>query len=634
MCGISGYVWTPAAKSPSMVQFDRMTDQLVHRGPDGRGVHFIRHDDGSGIAIGHRRLSIIDLGTGRQPMTNEDESVWITFNGEIYNYRELRENLIARGHQFKTQSDTETIVHLYEEFGDGCVNYLRGMFAFAIWDDRKRRLLLARDRMGQKPLVYHRSDDRVIFGSEIKAVMASGDVAEDIRPQAIDEYFLYGYIPHPGTIYRDVEKLPPAHVATWQAGQWQVRRYWSPEQSPDSSAPRETLIEEVRQSLNEAVRLRLRSDVPLGAFLSGGIDSTIITGCMQQQSESQVQTYSIGFPDPRYDESEFAREAAEHLQTKHQCMMVEPHSLDVLDTLVRHFDEPFSDSSAVPTFYLSELTRRHVTVAMTGDGGDELFCGYDRYPTADGLASFDRLPKLVRRLLTGPWVNLIPGQSERSWGRRTRQRLQTFGLPMERRYLNWATGSPPAMRSRLYRDDFAALIDGEVSERFISTLMAGTKKLQPGLGAMRTDVGSYLPCDLLAKVDITSMASSLECRSPFLDHHVVEAAYKIPFSQLYQPGQVKPFLTECFDQHLTDRLRNRPKMGFSVPLDRWFRNGLRDRARDLLLAANSRCQVYLDSNAIEKMLDEHESGHWNHGSRIWSLLFLESWARSALEINT
>ncbi|MEZ6135220.1 MAG: asparagine synthase (glutamine-hydrolyzing), partial [Pirellulaceae bacterium] len=384
MCGITGYLWTSPDFSPSPKRFDYMTDRLTHRGPDGRGVERFAHTDGSGITLGHRRLSIIDLDAGRQPMANEDETVWTTFNGEIYNYRELRSQLESKGHRFRTHSDTETIVHLYEEYGDECFTHMRGMFAIAIWDSRQRRLLLARDRMGQKPLVYYQDNHRFVFASELKAILAAGDVPTDIRPQAIDEYFLYGYIPHPGTIYQNVFKLPPAHLASWEAGQLNVRRYWQPERAPDADTPIDTLRANLRQALDEAVRLRMRSDVPLGTFLSGGIDSTIITGCMQQQSKTPVQSYSIGFPEKKYDESEFAVEAAAHLGTQHHQLMVEPHSLDVIDKLVEHFDEPFADSSAVPTYYLSELTRQHVTVAMTGDGGDELFCGYDRYPTMEG----------------------------------------------------------------------------------------------------------------------------------------------------------------------------------------------------------------------------------------------------------
>ncbi len=630
MCGITGYLWTSGTRPPTHHNFDFMTDRLSHRGPDGRGVHRIEHDDGSGISLGHRRLSVIDLDSGRQPMSNEDGTIWVTFNGEIYNYRELRDGLKSRGHQFRTLSDTEVIVHLYQQYGDDCVTHLRGMFAFAIWDDRQRRLFIARDRMGQKPLVYYQANDRLIFASELKSILASGNVPAVIRPQAVDEYFLYGYIPHPGTIYQNISKLPPAHFATWQDGRFEIHQYWNPSRVPDASASPEHLQDQLRHALNESVRLRLRSDVPLGSFLSGGIDSTIITGCMQQQSQANIQSYSIGFADPRYDESEFAAEAAAHLGTQHHRLVVQPDSLEVLDKLVQQFDEPFADSSAVPMHYLSELTRQHVTVAMTGDGGDELFCGYDRYQTIDGTKRFDAMPAAARRLLTGPWVRFIPGHSEKSFGRRLRQRLQLLGRPLNRRYLNWATGSPPSMRSQIYRDDFSASINGEASEAFVANLMSLLDpSVTPGVRAMRTDSASYLPCDLLTKVDITSMTHSLECRSPFLDHHVVEAAYQIPFQQLTKANRVKPFLVDAFAEHLTPRLRNRPKMGFSVPLDRWFRTDLRDYARDHLLASDATCHQFLSPNAIERMLDDHHHGQWNHGGRIWSLLFFERWGQLA-----
>ncbi|TWU01284.1 asparagine synthase (glutamine-hydrolyzing) [Stieleria varia] len=627
MCGITGATWMADCRPVDSSDFDRMTDALSHRGPDGRGVHREDYPDGSGILLGHRRLSIIDLAGGAQPMANEDDTVWVSFNGEIYNYRELRPGLEQQGHRFRTHSDGETIVHLYEQYGDDFVLHLRGMFAIAIWDRKRRRLVLVRDRLGQKPLVYCHQDNRLLFASEIKAILAIPDASRQIRHQAIDEYLTYGYVPHPGTIYQGINKLPPAHLAVYEHGQLSTRCYWNPELTPDPTASSDDLQQNLRQVVDESVRLRMRSDVPLGAFLSGGIDSTIITGVMQEHAAQPTHTFTIGFPVDGFDESQFAQTAADHLKTEHTLMEVQPDSLSLLDKLVWLFDEPFADSSAVPTYYLSQMTQQHVKVALTGDGGDELFAGYDRYRTVDRLGNFDRLPSPLRAAITGPWRHVIPSGPEVSLRRRLKHRLAILREPLEKRYVSWVTGFSQSRRHSMYQPDVQRQMSSESSLQFLESLLRQTTGMRPGLRAMRTDLRSYLPCDLLAKVDITSMAHGLECRSPFLDHHVVEAAGRFSFADLDRPGQIKPVLTQTFQKYLPKSLRERPKMGFSVPLDRWFRNDLQSFARDTLLSHQAFCHNYFQPSAIEQMLNEHQSKTWRHGDRIWSLLFLELWGQ-------
>lgn len=370
MCGICGIVWNDRNRTaPGLIE--RMTTQLAHRGPDGHGYF-----EQPGVSFGHRRLSIIDLSGGGQPLANEDETVWVTFNGEIYNFQELRPPLEAAGHQFRTRSDTEVLVHLYEEHGPEMVHKLRGMFVFAIWDSKQRQLLLVRDRLGKKPLVYRHDAEGIRFASELKALVAEPGFPKDIDRAAIDDYLTYQYVPHPRTIFSAVRKLPPAHYAVWKDGDLKIHRYWKPAFEEEVRRSEEDYIEELREVLTESTRLRMISDVPLGAFLSGGIDSTIVVGLMRKVSNAPVKTFSIAFPVPEFDESQFARLAAQRLQTDHEEFLVEPDALDVVSKLAWFYDEPFADSSAVPTYYVSKMTRRHVTVALTGDAGDELFAGY------------------------------------------------------------------------------------------------------------------------------------------------------------------------------------------------------------------------------------------------------------------
>ncbi|MBI3466160.1 MAG: asparagine synthase (glutamine-hydrolyzing), partial [Planctomycetes bacterium] len=554
MCGIAGGVWTSFGQPIEQDVLDRMTDVLRHRGPDGRGVYRKDHSDGSGVALGHRRLSIIDLAGGGQPLSNEDDTVWITFNGEIYNYRELRPDLEQKGHRFRTDSDTEVIVHLYEQYGVDCLERLNGMFAFAIWDERRRRLFLARDRAGEKPLLYYAPPGRLLFASEIKSLLQAPGTPREMDPMALDAYLTFGYVPHPRTMFTGIAKLPPAHYAMFENGRLEIRRYWSVDYGRESHACPEDLREQLRAALSESVRLRMRSDVPLGAFLSGGIDSTSIVGLMREHSD-RVKTCTIGFPVDGYDESGYARIAAEHLGTEHHELQVQPDSLGMLPQLVWHFDEPFADSSAIPTYFVSQATRRHVTVALTGDGGDELFAGYPRYRTVESLGAFDRLPDWLRGLTANRLWNHLPGTKERSFGRRLRYRMETLHEPPDRRYSHWVSIFPPRSKVGLYTPELLDSIGGSDAAAFVADAMGRASGRSPGTRARLADLVTYLPCDLLPKVDITSMACALECRAPFLDHRVIELAASLPFNLLCNGFGEKPFLTGTLPDLIPPPLR-------------------------------------------------------------------------------
>jgi asparagine synthase (glutamine-hydrolysing) len=615
-----------------------MTDVLSHRGPDDSGSYFatLNTESVGGAALGFRRLSIIDLSGGHQPMSNEDGTIWIAFNGEVYNYRELKPQLEALGHKFRTASDTECLIHAYEQWGRDCVQHFRGMFAFAIWDDKRRTMFLARDRMGQKPLVYRLARGRLTFASELKSLLQVPNAPRYVDPQSLADYVTLQYVPHPRTMLRGYSKIPPGHWAEFNAatGDFIVERYWeAPYQRPDAAQPteRQNLTADewkskLRETLTDAVRLRMRSDVPFGAFLSGGVDSTIITGLMQQLSEQKVHTFSIGFSEKKFDERSFAREAATKLGTDHHEFVVDPSALEMLPKLIDHYDEPFADSSAIPTMALSQLTRQHVTVALTGDGGDELFAGYDRYLAVELAAKIDRLPKFLRAILTNPiWKKLPASIEQKSRLRQIKRFLAALGQSPERRYANWISIFDDTRRPGLFATDFNHGLDEYDSASFI--LDAFGRCSEPDFVQRTTcvDVETYLPCDILTKVDIASMAYSLECRSPFMDHHVVDLAAKIPIDQKLRGRRGKRILIETFADLLPDSIQTRRKMGFGVPLDHWFRGSLRPMLIDTLLDRNSLSRGYFEPWAIRRLVEEHVTGKWDHSARLWLLLVFELW---------
>jgi asparagine synthase (glutamine-hydrolysing) len=637
MCGICGAVWTGPEASLERGLLERMMDRLVHRGPDDAGLYRDDH-----AALGFRRLSIIDLAGGHQPLSNEQQTIWTVFNGEIYNFPALRRRLEAKGHQLRSSGDTEVLVHLYEDEGPRMFSLLRGMFALAIWDAHRRTLILARDRLGQKPLVYCHDRNRLVFASELKALLALPEeiIPRDLDSLALDSYLNYGYVPHPRTMLAGTCKLPPAHYAVWRGGVLRVERYWNPNWNVERARRAGEDVEELRATLSDAVREQMISDVPLGAFLSGGIDSTIIAGLMQQHSARPVKTFAIGFPDPPYDETQFAELAARHLGTDHQTFIVEPKAWETMPDLAWQFDEPFADSSALPTWYVARETRRAVTVALTGDAGDELFGGYDRYRALAFSELFHQLPAGPRRLLGGTIGRVLP----RSGRPKTRLRkLERFfehiNDPPAARYLGWMTTFDEPGRLRLYANEHldllastaAALPDQSDADpaSLLTKAFAAAGRRDPVTRAMVADLLTYLPGDLLVKVDLASMAHSLECRGPFLDHRVVELAIAMPLERKIQPrrGRSKIILKQAFPDLLPAPIRKRAKMGFGVPISRWFREELKHELREVLLDRVALDRGLFRPEAVRELLDEHIEGKREHSYRLWALLMLELWFR-------
>lgn len=637
MCGICGAVWSGQGEPLGEAALSAMMDRLVHRGPDDSGVH----RDGS-AALGFRRLSIIDLEGGHQPISNEDETIWGVFNGEIYNFRVLRRRLEAKGHKFRTEGDAEVLVHLYEDAGEAMFSQLRGMFALAIWDAPRRTLVLARDRLGQKPLVYRRTDDRLIFASELKALLALSpkDVPRRVDPMALDRYLTYGYIPQPRTILEGVDKLRPAHYAVWRDGDFRVERYWSPDWNHERRRSFDDDAAELRETLGEAVREQMAADVPLGAFLSGGIDSTLIVGLMQKAASRPVKTFSIGFTDAAFDETAYAEEAARFLGTEHHKFIIEPNAWETLPALARQFDEPFADSSALPTWRVAQETRRHVTVALTGDAGDELFGGYDRYRALAISEAFHRLPATPRRWIAGAVARLLPQSGKAKSRLRAAQRFfERINEPAVDRYLGWMTTFDENERFSLYDLDQA----GELFARDNLINAASLLGLafwkadgrDPVTRAMVSDILMYLPGDLLFKVDMASMAHGLECRAPFLDHRVVELALAMPIDRKLRlrPGRSKVILKRAFADLIPPSIQTRRKMGFGVPVGRWFRNELRDELTEVLLDRSTLDRGLFRPEAIRSLVDEHLSGRRERGHQLWALLMLELWMRNYLDSN-
>lgn len=637
MCGICGAAWTDPSRAVADADLAAMIDRLAHRGPDDRGLYRDDH-----AALGFRRLAIVDLPGGHQPLANEDGTVQVVFNGEIYNFPALRHRLEARGHRLRSSGDTEVLVHLYEDEGPRMFHLLRGMFALAIWDAPRRTLLLGRDRLGQKPLVYRADARRISFASELKSLLAlpEADLPRKVDPRAIDRYLTFGYVPHPGTIFEGIHKLPPAHYAVWHEGRLSLERYWEPEWDVETHRPLEADVEHLRETLSDAVREQMVADVPLGAFLSGGIDSTIIVGLMQRHASGPVKTFSIGFNDPAFDETAYAEIAAKHLGTEHHAFIVEPKAWETLPALAEQFDEPFADSSALPTWHVARETRKHVTVALTGDAGDELFAGYDRYRALAVSTALDRgLSEKTRSWLGGPVAKALPVSARaKTRMRRVQRLLEGLGRPPDARYLRWMVLFDEADRVGLYTEAFLDALaerdrafpeDDQDPASVLYQALGVARKRDPVTRAMVADLLTYLPGDLLCKVDMASMAHSLECRGPFLDHRVVELALAMPLERKLRlrGGRSKAILKRAFAEFLPESLVNRPKMGFGVPIDRWFRGDLKDELRATLLDPVSLNRGLFRPESLSRLIDEHVAGTADHAYRLWGLLMLELWFR-------
>ena len=623
MCGICGelrFDGTPV----SSARLVAMRDQLVHRGPDSDGVYVAPANN---AGLGFRRLRIIDLTpNASQPMANEDGSIQVVFNGEIYNFLELREGLVSRGHRFRSHSDTETIVHLYEEKGADCIADLDGMFAIAIWDARAERLTLARDRAGKKPLFIYRSDRLVAFASEMKSFFAHTDVPMEVDPEAVPYYFIHGYVPGPATFYKNVRQLEPGSVVTFDAdGRTASRRYWQMQFPHATEVKRiggREAADGVRDRLTRAVERRLMSDVPLGAFLSGGLDSTIVVGLMSRLMSEPVKTFSIGFEgDQAYDETAYARIAADRFKTEHTEFRVPPSALDLLDTLLWHHDGPFGDSSAVPTYIVSKLARAHVTVALTGDGGDEVFAGYRRFWAA---LQAERLPKFAAAAGRALFSSLPAAAHERHWLAEVQRFFRATDLPLDERITMW---------NAFFFEDLGDLLRPEfvASLRPIDRLayLNGSRAQMEGRSTLNrlllANFTSYLADDLLVKTDRCTMANSLEARSPFLDRELVEYVAALPDRFKLDGRRTKAILRDAFADLVPAEIERRGKMGFGVPLGTWFRGNLREYMRDLLLSPAARYREMLSGSFVEGIVQRHLSGQANLGQQLWSLVCFERW---------
>jgi len=610
MCGIAGFIDAQYSGDNAEQLIDRMCKIIRHRGPDDQGTWV-----GEGVGLGMRRLSIIDLAGGHQPIFNEDHSILVVFNGEIYNYQELQQELQARGHSFYTNSDTEAIVHAYEEFSDDCVKHLRGMFTFAIWDRKRQRLLAARDRFGKKPLNYYWDGQRLIFGSEIKSLLEAG-IPREINHIALDEYLVYGYVPTPNTLFKDVMKVPPAHILIYENGQISTKCYWDLSFTPSCQDDEETAVVRTRALLEDAVRVRLMSEVPLGAFLSGGVDSSVVVGLMSQMMSRPVKTFSIGFQEEDFTELPYARQVAKHFGTDHHEFLVKSDLVSVLPQLVWAYDEPFGDSSMLPTYYVSKLAREHVTVVLSGDGGDEIFGGYEHYQRE---YSVNRIPPIGRSLLAAGSI-LIPN------GMRGKKRFSSMRYDVGTRCVRILSRFPNDSRSSMYSQEyFAHICDHDPYERHLSQYRKASD-LDILTQMQYVDAHVYLPDDILVKVDKASMFNSIETRAPLLDQYLAEYVSSLHPSLRIRNGRLKYLLKQVAKDLLPAEILARPKMGFGVPINHWFRGDLTNYAHELLDSPRARQRGIFNPQFIRDLLKAHASTKQvNHSSAIWTLLCLELW---------
>ncbi|HVF50397.1 MAG TPA: asparagine synthase (glutamine-hydrolyzing) [Pyrinomonadaceae bacterium] len=623
MCGIAGFVGADnLVRGPERAAvLERMCRIIRHRGPDDQGT-LLTED----VALGMRRLAIIDLAGGHQPLSGCDDALSIVFNGEIYNFQELQPELEARGHRFRTHSDTEAIVHAYEEFGESCVEHLRGMFAFALWDGRARKLFVARDRAGKKPLYYTTTPQGVfLFASELKSLLEYPSVGRETSAEALDAYLTFGYVPDPLSIFQGIRKLPPAHSLTFDGREVAVKQYWDLPFETDRTRRRvEDYLEELRALLDESVRLRLMSDVPLGAFLSGGVDSSAVVGLMARHMSQPVKTFSIGFQEDSYNELKYARVAAKHFATDHHEFIVTPDICDIVDELVWHFDEPFADSSAIPTYMVSKLARQFVTVALSGDGGDELFAGYTRYVIDRQRSGFARLPRMLRRGVMQPLSRHLP---HAAWGRNF---LHNVALDPLDRYIDSVSVFTSLNKRSLYTDDFRRSLNGQTDGAVAQfrDYAARVRTGDPLDSLLYLDSKTYLPGDILTKVDRMSMAVSLEARGPLLDHKLMEFVARIPAPLKLHGLETKHIFKRALEGLVPAEILHRPKQGFGVPIDQWINRQLRARIRETLTERRTLERGLVEPRYVRTLLDEHERGRRDHATPLWTLLMLELWHRT------
>jgi asparagine synthase (glutamine-hydrolysing) len=630
MCGICGIVGSRADRPVPLSLLESMTRTLVHRGPDEQRTQI----DGN-VGLGHCRLKIIDLtADARQPMSNEDDSNWLVFNGEIYNHLALRRELEQKGHRFKSRSDTEVILHLYEEHEEECLSHLRGMFAFAIWDTARKKLFLARDRLGQKPLFYAQTADRLVFASEIKALLQDPDVDRTPNPQAIHHYLSLSYVAGIETAFKGIQRVAPAHKLVYKDGEARTSRYWRLSFA-GSTALRGRGTKQVEEELlarfEEAVSLRLMSDVPLGALLSGGIDSSAVVAMMARSMDRPVKTFTISFEEKSHDESAYARAVAERYATEHREYTVRPDLVETLPSIVEQYDEPFADPSALPTFYLAKVVSEHVTVALNGDGGDECFAGYDRYVKNRVSGYYLKMPRALRRLMATMFAAVPGGLRQQNILKRLKNYVRAEELPLDRLYCRWLLLFDRQQKQGLYSDGFAKALDVGDTEDLIIGMMKESNGEGVLEASLRTDALSYLPDDLLVKMDRACMAHSLENRSPFLDHEFMEFVAALPTEMKLRGLTRKWILKRAFKGILPGKILHRRKRGFGLPIDRWLRNDLKDMVQDTLLARSAVERGYFRKSTVKRLLEQHMSGQCNWQFHIWNLLMLELWHRHFID---
>tara|TARA_B110000879_G_C11177175_1_gene516611 strand:+ start:1258 stop:3111 length:1854 start_codon:yes stop_codon:yes gene_type:complete len=616
MCGITGILNFNPLENVRLDMLKNMTDSINHRGPDDEG-HYLNNN----LGLGFKRLSIIDLKSGHQPLSNFNKSIWITFNGEIYNYKVLRDDLIKKNYVFNTNSDTEVIVNLYEEYGEKCTHFLRGMFAFVIWDDNKKKLFAARDRLGIKPFFYYLDNERLVWGSEIKSILKA-NVNTNINLEGLDQYITYGHTLKNTSIHQNISKLEAGtsfSISPFKSSAINFNKYWSLEYRPDYSKNQSEFEEEIRNVINESIKMRMISDVPIGAFLSGGVDSSSVVASMSQQSDKPIKTFSIGFKEQKFNELKYANIVSKKYNTDHHELVVEPKSIDLLPDLVKSYDEPFADSSSIPTYYLSKFAREHVTVALSGDGGDELFAGYSSYNNMLKLHNRPFNNKLINSFISGVHKICPEHINLKKWA---------YYFSVESTNIGAYLGIfKPYEKSNLYNNDLKSQLNHYQSESVKIKLLKSfngdfISKMQ------QLDMNTYLVDDILTKVDRASMSNSLEVRVPLLDHKLVELSARIPSNFKINNNGQKIIFKNAFKKMLPPEIFTHKKQGFTVPVSMWFRENLRDYVGDTLLSNNTKLNMYFNSKEIHKIVNNHNRGMRDYSAKIWSLLFLEEWMKN------
>lgn len=628
MCGICGIVDNSGREIKEQL-IRSMCARLAHRGPDDEGVYLKR--DTSSVGLGHRRLGIIDLSAaGHQPMANEDKNIWLIFNGEVYNYTELRRDLERKGHKFTSHTDCETVIHLYEEYGKDCVKHIRGMFAFALWDEKKKSLFAARDRVGKKPFLYTQAHGRFIFASEFEALLESGFIEKEINPLAVHYYLTFGYIPAPMTIYKNVYKLMHSHWLCLSEGKCELGKYWELNYADKLVISEEEAVERAADLIRDAIKVRLHSDVPLGVFLSGGVDSSAVVALMSEITGARIKTFSIGFKDKDYSELKFARNVAAIYDTDHREFIVEPQALEVLPLLVERYGEPYADSSCIPTYYVANQTKKFVTVALNGDGGDESFAGYERYQAMLASQLYGKFPVPLKYLIKSS-AGLLPDSINfKSRLRRIKRFIDAIDLPLVPRYVRWVGMIGADIKERLYSNKFKDSVKNSNPADIVAKYLE-----REGIGLLDrlllTDINTNLCDDLMVKADIAAMANSLEGRSPFLDQYLMEFMARVP-EQYKMKNLVKKYmLKRILKGRVPSENLNRRKMGFGIPVGKWFRSDLREFVKDNLLSDKFGKRGYFNQQEVAILVKEHLDGRRDHAFAIWTLLMLELWHRRFID---